>query len=173
MSMNQEQLAVLADDITTSTKQNVQDALAAEDYAELANLYNQESTEYAWKPQLEIDEYMSATVWTEYEALTQPKRESWEAMTGVYTRSMNLEDPNIQAGMMSVWTGDTRDNLMEIGILLMTEAELLFATGAGNGNQGNPYNYGWQGTVTEQDVTAALGAQYVSNEVTLTNEKNR
>ena len=176
MSMNSEQLAVLANDITTSTDQGVQDALAAEDYAELANLYNQESTEYVWKPELSVDEYTSAIDWAEHQTIGELNRESWNVMTGFATLPLRLELTSVQVGMNMVWSGVgnvTKNALAAIGIPLLTKAELLYVTGEGSGNLGDPYYYGWQGTLTEQDVATALTDSQDSNVVALSSKKNR
>ena len=172
--MNTEELSVLATDINTNPDPDVQQALAAENYAALAWYYNQPEIYFSWLSSLPVSMYKEVIVWEEMRTGISPESARiWEWMTSNMSQPLNVSDADIRAGIRATWfdTNETLNRLDSISKRNLTTAEMLFKEGSGNGSPVDPYLFGWEGEVTESDVTLALNAQFVSNEVVLTNQR--
>lgn len=166
--MNTEELAILATDITNSTDPVVQNALLEENYAGLANLYNEPEIYFAWLSSLPVSAYKEVIVWEEMRTGISPESARiWEWMTSNMSQPLNVSDADIRDGIRATWfdTTDTLDRLNSIAKRNLTTAEMLFKSGSGNGSPVDPYLFGWEGEVTEGDVVNALVSEPTSSVV--------
>jgi hypothetical protein len=174
MSLTTEQSIILADDIIASTYPPVVAARDAGDNAELAVLYNTDSTFWVWRTALEVSEYREGLDWPEVELLTTGEARIWDWTTGNMTLPLEVGKVGVRTGLAQVWNPatETRNNLIGMASRLTTIAEKLYVTGDGTSN--DPGDLGWEGLLTTSNVTNALNDdRFISNEVPLTNQVNR
>ena len=153
MALTLSQLQVLKADIISR-------GIQAQPETVIAGVYNAVASPSftVWKTRVTEQDMHAAYVWTEMDNLTQAR---FNQLTLILKPgSINPSTPNIRQGVQDIFTGaqlvNTRTALTALSKRLATVAEKLFSTGPGDGSNGNPANLVFEGSVSIQDVQAAL-----------------
>lgn len=115
-----------------------------------------------WRTSVTQDEIMqNGFDWVRVDNLSNGKARIWEWMFNNDNRSCNPAKPNVRAGIEEVWKGTAADLAVRAAVYVhckrsATRIEALFTTGVGSDE--SPADLGFEGNLTEPDVTAALAA---------------
>jgi hypothetical protein len=140
------------------------------DYAFVADALNATSAPNFWcrKNPLYKSEVVSQVsvdgtsfIWPAFIARSQGERDGWRELwscgnAGGTSECVDAGKPNIQQAFADIFSGSAnsapaqRTHMLAISRRLATVAERLLATGTGS--TGSPAVFGWQGSVTIQDV---------------------
>lgn len=159
MALTQQQLAALKADILADPVLALWAATGymAEDIARAYNLTAAPDWT-VWKTSVDVDEIMrNGMDWTQVDNLTVGKSRIWDWMTRL--GQFDASKPNIRAGIDAAWVGTAGMLAVRAMIYthckrLATRAEKLFSTGTGSA--ASPATIGYEGSLTYQDVEAAL-----------------
>lgn len=156
MALDEAQRVTLAAHIRANTDPDVVTALSTRNDTELTRLYNLDSGFYVWRPTISVEEYRDALDWTEVDNITTAKARIWDWVTGQMTLPLESGKASVRAGLAQCWASNsnTRANLLAIAKRFATVAEEVFATGVGNEN--NPGDLVFEGSVTTTDIGRAL-----------------
>lgn len=157
--LNEQQLATLKTDILADP---VLSQWAATGYmaSEIADAYNQAADPewVVWKTAVDPVEIMTNGMdWTRVDNLSVGKARIWDWMTKLGT--FNAAKANIRAGIDATWVGTTADLAVRAMVYThckraSSRGEKLLSTGAGT--TATPATMGFEGSLTYQDVEAAL-----------------
>ena len=157
--LNEQQLATLKADILADP---ILSQWAATGYmaSEIADAYNQTAAPewVVWKTAVDPTEIMTNGMdWTRVDNLSVGKARIWDWMTRLGT--FNAAKANIRAGIDATWVGTAAD--LAVRAMVYTHCKRAASRGekimsAGVGSMASPATMGYEGTLTYQDVEAAL-----------------
>lgn len=113
-----------------------------------------------WRTVVTQDEIMqNGFDWVRVDNLANGKARIWEWMFTNETRSFNPSKANVRAGIEEVWKGTAADLAVRAAVYVhckraATRIEQMFAIGTGTDE--SPSTMGFEGNLTETDVTQAL-----------------
>lgn len=146
--------------LRAETNPAIVDAVQIRNDTEVARLLNLPSTFVVWKRSVSQDEIMqNGFNWTQVDNLTAGKARIWEWLFQNPMRSINPSKANVRAGIAECWSGTAERNAVQAVVLghckrVANVAERYFATGAGT--DATPGNLVFEGTVSIDDIGAAL-----------------
>lgn len=157
--LNEQQLATLKADILADP---VLSQWAATGYmaSEIADAYNQTADPewVVWKTAVDPTEIMTNGMdWTRVDNLSVGKARIWDWMTQLGT--LNAAKANIRAGIDATWVGTAADLAVRAMVYThckraASRGEKIMSTGACS--TATPATMGFEGSLTYQDVEAAL-----------------
>lgn len=155
-SLNDAQTQTLAAALRADTDPAVVTARTQRNDAELARLYNADTTFIVWRTAVYPQEYREAIVWTAVDALSAGKARIWEWITQGMTASIDATKTNIRQGIADAWGASSATGLALQGISKRpaSKAEKLYVTGTGT--TANPGLLTWEGPLSVNDVSRAL-----------------
>lgn len=153
---SEEDKTTLAAHIKANTDPDVVTALEGRNDTKLAELYNLDSSFTVWKPAMSPQDYRSALVWTEVDALTVGQARIWHWLTQGMTVSVDASDSNVRQGLSDAFASSTesRTNLLAAAKRAATIAEQIFATGTGS--SGSPGTLTVSGKISTNIIGTAL-----------------
>jgi hypothetical protein len=128
----------------------------------MAEWLNGPSNVIVWRTSVTQDEIMTNGFdWTRVDNLSVGAARVWEWMFNNQNKSFNPSNANIRAGIEAVWKGTSADLAVRAAVYVhckrpATRAEAVYATGTGTAQA--PATLGWEGQVSDYDVTRALNA---------------
>lgn len=128
----------------------------------MAEWLNGPSSKIVWRTSVTQDEIMSNGFdWVRVDNLSVGKARIWEWLFANEASSFNPSKANVRAGIDEVWKGTAADLAVRAAVYVhckrpATRAEAVYATGTGTTE--NPATLGWEGIVSDYDVTRALNA---------------
>lgn len=146
--------------LRAETNPAIVDAVQIRNDTEVARLLNLPSTFVVWKRSVSQDEIMqNGFNWTQVDNLTAGKARIWEWLFQNPMRSINPSKANVRAGIVECWSGTSERNAVQAVVLghckrVAAVAERYFATGTGT--DATPGNLVFEGTVSIDDIGAAL-----------------
>lgn len=155
-SLTDAQTQVLATALRADTDPAVVTARTQRNDAELARLYNADSTFVVWRTAVSPQEYREAIVWTAVDGLTTGKARIWEWITQGMTAPIDATKTNIRQGIADAWGANSATGLalQAAAKRPASKAEKLYVTG--NGTTANPGLLTWEGPLSVNDVSRAL-----------------
>lgn len=155
-SLNDAQTQVLATALRADTDPAVVTARTQRNDAELARLYNGDTTFVVWRTAVYPREYREAIVWTAVDALSAGKARIWEWITQGMTAPIDATQANIRQGIADAWGASSATGLalQAAAKRPASKAEKLYVTGAGT--TANPGLLVWEGPLSVNDVSRAL-----------------
>ncbi len=124
----------------------------------VAALYNQAAAPafVVWRTNVPVKDAKQAMVWTEFIGRSQGERDAWQFMLS--NGILNAADANVRQGILDIFSGpsgaQSRANLTAIAKRNATRAEKVMATGTGS--NASPATMGFEGSLSYQDVLAAM-----------------
>lgn len=160
--LNPQQLATFAAALAAETDPVLVSARDSGATPLIANWYNAipDPAVIVWRTSVTQDEIMqNGFDWVRVDNLAVGKARIWEWMFTNDTRSFNPSKSNVRAGIDEVWKGAAADLAVRAAVYVhckrsATRIEQLFATGTGTTEA--PADMGFEGNLTEYDVTQAL-----------------
>ena len=157
--LNEQQLATLKADILADP---ILSQWAATGYmaSEIADAYNQTAAPewVVWKTNVLVDEIMrNGMDWARVDNLSVGKARIWDWMGRLGT--FDASKPNIRAGIDATWVGTAAD--LAVRAMVYTHCKRASSRGekllsTGTGTTATPATMGFEGSLTYQDVEAAL-----------------
>ena len=150
------QTQTLANALRGDTDPAVVTARTQRNDAELARLYNSDSTFVVWRTAIYPQEYREAIVWTAVDGLTAGKARIWEWITQGMTAPVDATKTNIRQGIADAWGASSATGLalQAVAKRPASKAEKLYVTGTGT--TATPGLLVWEGPLQVNDVSRAL-----------------
>ena len=169
MGLTPSQLTDLKTDIQGNSNQTVIDALAAGDVGAIAGFYNLGASPDYWifKNEVPASELSQAIDLQDMVDITAADKDRVLAMFEIRTLAnpddavFHGDDPRTRSAWDDVFSAASGDNSQQainaLWTRVATNAEKVFSLSTGSGaNKNNADTTSWQGTLTHQDVSAAL-----------------
>lgn len=155
-SLNDAQTQTLAAALRADTDPAVVTARTQRNDAELARLYNGDTTFIVWRTAVYPQEYREAIVWTTVDALSAGKARIWEWITQGMTAPIDATKANIRQGIADAWGANSATGLalQAAAKRPASKAEKLYVTGTGT--SAAPGLMTWEGPLSVNDVSRAL-----------------
>lgn len=153
------QLQTLRTDIDAQTDPDFLEFRNAGDNAGMASWYNVAGSTVVWRSSITRHEAQADGFdWTQCDNLTNGQARIWEWIFNT-TGAMNPSEPGVRAGIAECWKGTAAK--VAVGVFVLgkckrnaTRGEALYAAGAGT--TANPSTMGFEGSITVDDVRAAM-----------------
>lgn len=160
--LNNEQLIVFAAALSAETDSDLVSARDSGATPLIKDWYNETYSPelIVWRTDVRQDEIMqNGFDWVRVDNLATGKARIWEWMFDNENRSFNPSKPNVRAGIEEVWKGTAADLAVRAAVYAhckrpATRIEVLFAVGTGTDE--SPSTLGFEGNLSEYDVTQAL-----------------
>lgn len=160
--LNSEQLTAFAAALAAETDPDLVSARDSGATPLIAAWYNTTHSPdlIVWRTYVSQDEIMqNGFDWVRVDNLATGKARIWEWMFDNENRSFNPSKPNVRAGIEEVWKGTAADLAVRAAVYVhckrkATRIEALFAVGTGTDE--SPSTLGFEGNLSEYDVTQAL-----------------
>ncbi len=155
-SLTDAQTQTLAAALRADTDPAVVTAMTQRNDAELARLYNADSTFVVWRTTIYPQEYREAIVWTAVDGLTTGKARIWEWITQGMTAPIDATKTNIRKGIADAWGASSATGLalQAVAKRPASKVEKLYVTGTGT--TANPGLLTWEGPLQVNEVSRAL-----------------
>jgi len=164
MALTPAQLQTLKSAIAAETDSSFAALRAANDESGMANWYNGNSSTYCWRTSVSRAEIYNSTSgegtnwsWTFYKNQSAVEQNAWVQM--FMGDQADFSQANLRAGIAVIFTSASAANAthaLAVGKRLATRGEKVFASGTGT--LATPATFGWQGSLTAQNISDALRA---------------